>query len=107
MAKLGGWASMGLWLDQFAHASRFRCGHAPTLLAYGASPRASQCIILAAKSRAVLMGRATVSLDDVRSLAVATVAHRVVPSFRAEAEGMDGRKLVERLLAEIPASVTA
>ena len=76
------------------------------LLAYGASPRASQCIILAAKSRAVLMGRATVSLDDVRALAVATVAHRLVPSFRAEAEGMDGRKLVERLLAEIPASVT-
>ncbi len=76
------------------------------LLAYGASPRASQCMILAAKSRAVLMGRATVSLDDVRALAVATVAHRLVPSFRAEAEGMDGRKLVERLLAEIPASVT-
>ena len=59
-----------------------------------------------ANSRAVRMGRATVSLDDVRALAVATVAHRLVPSFRAEAEGMDGRKLVERLLAEIPASVT-
>ena len=77
------------------------------LLAYGASPRASQCLILAAKSRAVLGGRATVSLDDVRALAPATIAHRVVPSFRAEAEGMDGRKVVERLIAEVPGSVAA
>ncbi len=75
------------------------------LLAYGASPRASQCLILASKARAVLDGRSTISLEDVRALAVATVAHRVVPSFRAEAEGMDGRKLVERLVAEVPASV--
>jgi MoxR-like ATPase len=75
------------------------------LLAYGASPRASQCLILTAKARAVLDGRSTISVDDVRALAVATVAHRVVPSFRAEAEGMDGRKLVERLVAEVPAAV--
>lgn len=74
------------------------------LLAYGASPRASQCLILSAKARAVLDGRPTVSLDDVKALAAATVAHRIVPSFRAEAEGMDGRKLVERLVLEVPAA---
>jgi len=77
------------------------------MLAYGASPRASQCLILTAKSRAVLAGRATISLDDVRALAVAVMAHRIVPSFRAEAEGMDGRKLIERLIAEMPANLTA
>jgi len=69
------------------------------LFAYGGSPRASQCLVLAAKARAVLRGRTTVATDDVRALAVATIAHRVVPSFRAEAEGLDGRKLVERVLA--------
>jgi MoxR-like ATPase len=76
------------------------------MLAYGASPRASQCLILGAKARAVLAGRTTISLEDVQALAVPTIAHRVVPSFRAEAEGMDGRKLVERLLAEVTASPT-
>jgi MoxR-like ATPase len=74
------------------------------LLAYGASPRASQCLVLSAKARAVLDGRPTVGIDDVRALAVATIAHRIVPSFRAEAEGMDGRKLVERALQELPAT---
>jgi MoxR-like ATPase len=74
------------------------------LLAYGASPRASQCLILSAKARAALHGRTTVSLDDVRTLAVATIAHRVVPSFRAEAEGLDGRRLVEKLLEVVTVS---
>jgi len=77
------------------------------LLAYGASPRASQCLVLAAKARAVMAGRTTLSLDDVRALAVPTIAHRVVPSFRAEAEGMDGRKLIERVLAEVQVSAVA
>ncbi len=71
------------------------------LLAYGASPRASQCLILGAKARAALHGRTTVSLDDVRTLAVATMAHRIVPSFRAEAEGLDGRRLVDKLLETV------
>ena len=77
------------------------------MLAYGASPRASQCLILGAKARAVLDGRSTVALDDVRALAAATIAHRIVPSFRAEAEGLDGRKLVDRLVAEVPGSTLA
>ncbi len=72
------------------------------LLAFGGSPRASQCLILAAKARAALHGRTTVTLDDVRSLATATISHRIVPSFRAEAEGLDGRKLVERLVELVP-----
>jgi MoxR-like ATPase len=77
------------------------------MIAYGASPRASQCLVLGAKARAVLDGRSTVSLDDVRGLAAATIAHRIVPSFRAEAEGLDGRRLVERLVAEVPSSAAA
>lgn len=72
------------------------------LLAYGASPRASQCLILTAKARAVLHGRPTVTIADVQQLAVPVMAHRIVPSFRAEAEGLDGRKVVERLLADLP-----
>jgi MoxR-like ATPase len=74
------------------------------LIAYGASPRASQCLILAAKARAALHGRTTVTLDDVRTLATATISHRLVPSFRAEAEGLDGRRLVERLIEGVAAT---
>jgi MoxR-like ATPase len=74
------------------------------LVALGASPRASQWLIVGAKARAVLDGRSTVTLDDVRSLAVATVAHRVVPSFRAEAEGSEGRHIVAALLERVPAA---
>ena len=77
------------------------------LLAYGASPRASQCLILAGKARCVLRQRTTVAVDDIASLAIATISHRVVPSFRAEAEGLDGRKLVERLLEMVPTSAEA
>ncbi|MBM4346020.1 MAG: MoxR family ATPase [Deltaproteobacteria bacterium] len=72
------------------------------LLAYGASPRASQCLVLAGKARTVLRQRTTVAIEDLLALAVATISHRIVPSFRAEAEGLDGRKLVERLLELVP-----
>ncbi len=68
------------------------------LIALGASPRASQWLIVGAKARAVLDGRGTVTLDDVRQLAVPTMAHRIVPSFRAEAEGMSASAIVKQLV---------
>ncbi|MCO4763240.1 MAG: MoxR family ATPase [Myxococcales bacterium] len=67
------------------------------LIDFGASPRASQALILGAKARAVLDGRATPERADVDQMATPVLAHRVVPSFRAE--GMDARELIERLLA--------
>jgi MoxR-like ATPase len=55
---------------------------------FGAGPRASQALILGAKARAALDGRMTAEIDDVRSLMGPVFRHRLVPSFRAEAEGV-------------------
>jgi len=73
------------------------------MIAFGASPRASQWLVLGAKARAVVTGRSTVTLDDIRHLAVPTLAHRLVPSFQAESEGLDARAMIAKLIAEIRA----
>ncbi len=69
------------------------------LISFGASPRASQALILGAKALAVIDGRVTVKADDVRRMAVPVLAHRVAPSFRAESEGLSARALVARIVA--------
>ncbi len=76
------------------------------MIAFGASPRAAQWLILGAKASAVLEGRSTVALQDVRRLAVPAIAHRLVPSFRAEAEGVTAATMVEQLLDRVPSSPT-
>ena len=63
-------------------------------VSWGAGPRASQYLVLGAKARAAMDGRAIPDLDDVRSVALAVLRHRVVVNFQAEAEGIH----VERLL---------
>jgi len=83
-------------------ARRTRPDHAPDdiagLVSWGAGPRASQCLILGAKARALLQGRYTPSIDDVRHIAVAVLRHRIVTNFNAEAEGVSRVDIVERLL---------
>jgi MoxR-like ATPase len=65
---------------------------------WGAGPRASQFLIMAAKSRAVLMGRLTPSEDDVVSVAEIVLQHRIIVSFAAEAEGIRSADIVKHLL---------
>jgi MoxR-like ATPase len=72
-------------------------------VAWGAGPRASQYLILAGKARAVLDGRFTVDRQDIRALAPSILQHRVIPSYRAEAEGVRAPDLVRRLLETTPA----
>ncbi len=72
-------------------------------LAWGAGPRASQYLILAAKVRAILAGRFAAELDDVRAVARPVLRHRIIPNFHAEAEGIGSDQLVDRLLAAVPA----
>ena len=55
---------------------------------YGAGPRGSQALVLAAKARAALRGEAAADVDDVRALLVPTLRHRLVLSYRADAEGV-------------------
>jgi MoxR-like ATPase len=70
---------------------------------WGAGPRASQYLILAAKTRAILDGRPTPGPDDVRFAAYPVLRHRIVTSFNAEADGVDSIELIKRILETVKA----
>jgi len=63
-------------------------------VSWGAGPRASQYLTLGAKAKAAMHGRAVPDLDDVRSVALAVLRHRVVLNFQGEAEGITPEKLI-------------
>ncbi len=67
-------------------------------LAWGAGPRASQYLVLGAKARAALRGEPVPTYDDVRAVAPAVLAHRVVPGFEAEADGVTARDVIQGIL---------
>jgi len=67
-------------------------------VSWGAGPRAGQYLILAAKTRAILDGRPTPSVEDVRFAAIPVLRHRIVTSFNAEAEGVDTIAIINKLL---------
>ena len=69
-------------------------------LSWGAGPRASQYLILGAKTRALLGGRHTPDIDDVRMMSGPVLRHRIVPNFNAEADGVTAIDIVERLMKE-------
>ncbi len=69
---------------------------------WGAGPRATQFLILAAKARAVLHGRYYVSCEDVRAVAAPVLRHRIITNFNAEAEGVKPDEIVRRLADLIP-----
>src|SRR5256884_2862773 len=69
---------------------------------WGAGPRASQFLILAAKARPVLHGRYYVSSEDVRSVAAPVLRHRIITNFNAEADGIRPDEIVRRLTELIP-----
>jgi MoxR-like ATPase len=69
---------------------------------WGAGPRASQYLILAAKARAVLHGRYYVSCEDVRAVAPAVLRHRIITNFNAEAEGVKPDDIVRKLIDVVP-----
>jgi MoxR-like ATPase len=71
-------------------------------VSWGAGPRATQFLILAAKARAVLHGRYYVSCEDVRAVAAPVLRHRIITNFNAEAEGVTPDDIVERLANKIP-----
>ena len=67
-------------------------------ISWGAGPRASQYLILGAKTRAALDARPTPDINDVKAVAKSVLRHRLVTSFAAEAEGVSAVDIVERLL---------
>jgi MoxR-like ATPase len=71
-------------------------------VAWGAGPRAGQSLILAAKARAALAGRPSVSPDDIKAVAVPVLRHRIVINYNAQAAGETSDTIVKKLLDEIP-----
>lgn len=70
-------------------------------LSCGASPRASQALLLAGKARALMQGRLHVDFEDLRQLAPEILRHRLVLNFKARADNLDADALVTRLLEKI------
>jgi len=70
---------------------------------FGSSPRGAQAMVLAAKALALWRGRFNVSLEDLRSVALPALRHRLIENFEAEARGVDPDSIVEGLLDEVAA----
>jgi MoxR-like ATPase len=92
---------------RLASASRPRQKATPEFIqewvSWGAGLRAAQYLVLGAKARALLQGRAHVTLDDLRKLAYPTMRHRILINYRAEAEGISVEKVIDRLLETVKA----
>jgi MoxR-like ATPase len=91
---------------RFTRATRKEKGDVPDFVkdyvTWGAGPRASQYLILAAKARAVLNGRPYVSCEDVRVVAPPVLRHRIMTNFNAEADGVNPDEIVRRLIDVTP-----
>ena len=71
-------------------------------VAYGASVRAAQYLVLGGKARAVTQGRYHVSFEDIRALAHPVMRHRILLNFHAESEGVTSDQIVDQLLEAVP-----
>jgi len=84
------------------HKTRPQSDMAPDFVksrvSWGAGPRASQYLVLAAKTRSVMEGRFTPTLDDVKKSLLPVLRHRVIPNFNAEAEGITSVDIINKLV---------
>src|SRR5574341_2467213 len=71
-------------------------------IAFGASVRAAQYLVLGGKARALTSGRYHVSFDDIRSVAHSVMRHRVLTNFHAQSEGITTDSLIDKLLESVP-----
>ncbi|MCX6903996.1 MAG: MoxR family ATPase, partial [Verrucomicrobia bacterium] len=96
---------------QLAAASRPHQSGSPDFInnwvSWGAGTRAGQFMVLGAKARALLQGRAHVTVGDIQTLAYPTLRHRILLNYRAEAEGIRVEDVVKRLLEMIKPPVGA
>lgn len=66
-------------------------------VSWGAGPRASQYLILAAKTKAVMEGRFTPAIDDVKTFLIPVLRHRIIPNFSAQAEGIGAIEIINKI----------
>ncbi len=71
-------------------------------VAYGASVRAAQYLVLGGKARALTRGRFAVDFEDIRALAHPVLRHRILANFQAQSEGITTDKVIDQLLETIP-----
>jgi len=74
---------------------------------WGAGTRAGQFLVLGAKARALLKGRAHVTIEDIQTLAYPTLRHRILLNYRAEAEGITVESVIKRLIETVSSSAPA
>jgi MoxR-like ATPase len=84
--------------DSAAHVSN-------QYLRFGSSPRGAQCLMLAGKVRALTEGRFNVSFEDIHAVATATLRHRLILNFEAEAEGITTDHIITQILKDVPKNV--
>jgi MoxR-like ATPase len=87
-------------------ASRPDADGSPTdlhrFIRYGASPRASQCLVLGGKARAVLLGRYHVDFEDIRAVASPVMRHRLALNFQARTENVTVDQVIAQLIETVP-----
>jgi MoxR-like ATPase len=76
-------------------------------LRFGSSPRGGQTLLLGAKVRALTHGRFNVSFDDIQAVATATLRHRLILNFEAEAEGITTDHIIAQILKDVPKDAAA
>jgi MoxR-like ATPase len=67
------------------------------LVSWGAGPRASQFLVLAAKAKAIMEGRYTPNIDDINYSLIPVLRHRIIPSFNAEADGITSEDIITKI----------
>ncbi len=70
-------------------------------ISWGAGPRASQYLVLAAKTRSVMQGRFTPNIDDINFAMVPVMRHRIITNFSAEADGINSVNVIEKLMEKL------
>jgi len=98
--------SIARYVVSLVRATRANSGTAPDFVKkyvnYGASVRAAQFIVLAAKARALTHRRYHVTYEDITALATPVLRHRILLNFHAESDRIDSDEILRRLLAQMP-----
>jgi MoxR-like ATPase len=98
--------TLAQYVVRLVRSTRPKSGSAPEFIKkyvnYGASVRAAQFIVLAAKARALAHRRYHVTYDDVRTLATPVLRHRILLNFHAESDRIDSDEILHRLLEQMP-----
>ena len=96
------------YVSRIVRSSRPESEEAPDFVnewvSWGAGPRGIQSLLSAARSLALMDGRTEINFGDVHEMAFPTLRHRMVPTYHAEAEGVDCDAIIEKILIEMPGS---